>query len=131
MTATVSVLATSGASDAAAVIVSVVAVVAAIGMIVAVVALTRTLTSIRLAVEELRRESLPVVKDLHTTIQRANGELERVDGLLDSAQSVTSTVDSVSRLAFLAVGNPVIKAAAAASGIARAARSLRRRSRAK
>ncbi|MGE0796052.1 MAG: DUF948 domain-containing protein, partial [Acidimicrobiia bacterium] len=102
-------------------------VVAVVVLILGVVALTRTLTAIRLSVEQLRRETVPVLEQLQVTVAKANGDLERLDGFLDTAQSVSATVDSASRLAFLAIGNPVIKGVAAAAGVARAARSLRKR----
>ena len=91
-----------------------------------IVAVNRTLTTVRLSVEQLRRETLPVVDELHRTIITANAELERVDGLLESASSVTQTVDSASHLVYLAFSNPLIKAIAFGAGTSRAARALRR-----
>jgi hypothetical protein len=49
-----------------------------------------------------------------------------VDALLESAESISSTVDSASRLAYLAFSNPVIKALAFAGGTGRAIRRVRR-----
>ena len=115
------------ASDLAAVIVAIASVVAVVLLVFVVVAVNRTLTSVRLSVEQLRRETLPVIADLQQTVKSANAELERVDGLLESASSVTSTVDSASHLLYLAVSNPVIKAIAFAAGTGRAARALRRK----
>lgn len=102
-------------------------VAAVVLLAMALVSVTRTLTTVRLAVEDLRRETLPVVAQLETTVDRANAELQRLDTLLDSATSVTSTVDSASHLAYLAFSNPVIKAMAIGTGTAKAARALRRR----
>ena len=81
----------------------------------------------RRAVELLRTETLPVMVELRRLVRAANAELERVDDLLGTAESITGTVDSASRLAYLAFSNPVIKAVALASGTGRAARSLRRK----
>ncbi len=61
------------------------------------------------------------------TVHAANYELDRVDDLLGTAESIGGTVDSASRLAYLAFSNPVIKGLAVASGTGRAARSFRRR----
>jgi hypothetical protein len=91
------------------------------------VSLTRTLSTLRLSIEEMRRETLPVIDELQRTVSQANTDLERLDTLLDSATSVTSTVDSASQLAYLAFSNPVIKAIAFATGTARAAKAFRRR----
>ena len=54
-------------------------------------------------------------------------EIMRLDGLVTTAESVTGTVDSASRLAYIAMANPVIKGVAFASGTAKAARRLRGR----
>ena len=112
--------------EVAAIIASVCAVVAVMLLVFAVVSLTRTLASVRLTVEELRRTSIPVLEDLHRTVASANGELQRMDTLLDSAESVTATVDSASHLAYLAFSNPLIKAMAIGTGTVKAAKALRR-----
>jgi hypothetical protein len=114
------------ASDLAAVIVAIASVVAVVLLIFMVVAINRTLTAMRMSIEQLRRETLPVVDELHRTVITANAELERLDGLIESASSVTATVDSASHLAYLAFSNPLIKAIAFAAGTSKAARALRR-----
>ena len=95
-------------------------------LVFAVYALNSTLRQLRSAIEDLRRETLPVVHEMRVTVGQANVELERVDTLLGTAESISSTVDSASRLAYLAFSNPVIKAIAFASGTGRAARRFRR-----
>ena len=45
---------------------------------------------------------------------------------MDSATSVTATVDSASHLAYLAFSNPLIKVMALATGTAKAAKALRK-----
>ncbi len=89
--------------------------VAVVVLLWAVVALTRTMGELRRSVEEIRREALPVVAELRSTVGQANAELDRVDTLLGTAENVTATVDSASRLAYLAFSNPVIKTLAFAS----------------
>lgn len=115
------------ASDLAAIIVAIASILGVVVLVVALVSLTRTLTTIRLSIEEMRRETLPVIDELQRTVTQANADLERLDNLLDSATSVTQTVDSASQLAYLAFSNPIIKAIAFATGTARAARAFRRK----
>jgi uncharacterized protein YoxC len=112
--------------EVAAIIASFCAVVAVMLLVFITVSVTRTLTAVRLSVEEMRRSTLPVVEDLQRTVSAANAELQRVDGLLESAESVTATVDSASHLAYLAFSNPVIKAMALGTGTVKAAKALRR-----
>lgn len=115
------------ASDLAAIIVAIASILGVVVLVVALISLTRTLATIRLSVEQMRRETLPVIDELQRTVAQANADLERLDTLLDSATSVTNTVDSASQLAYLAFSNPVIKAIAFATGTARATRAFRRR----
>ncbi|HEX9530864.1 MAG TPA: hypothetical protein VF954_06990, partial [Acidimicrobiales bacterium] len=100
---------TMSGGDVAAVVGSVLGVVVAVALLVFLVSVTRTLQAVRASVEELRRETLPILGELRTTVGSANAELVRVDTLLTSAESISSTVDSASRLAYLAFSNPVIK----------------------
>ena len=92
----------------------------------AFVSLVRTLRTLLAAIEDLRREVLPLAGQWRQTVEVANGELTRLDGVITTAESVGSTVDSASRLAYLALSNPVIKALAFGSGTARAVRAFRR-----
>src|SRR5437588_2860272 len=89
------------AGDVAAIIVAVIAAVFVAFVCVALVSLTRTMRSLRDAVEQLRRETLPVVANLRGTVTQATAELERVDGLIGTAESISTTLDSASRLAYL------------------------------
>jgi hypothetical protein len=114
------------ASDSAAVVVAVVSGIAVAVLIFAIVSLNRTLKQLRVAIEDVRRETIPAVHEMRVAIGTANVELERVDNLLGTAESISTTVDSASRLAYLAFSNPVIKALAFASGTSRAARRFRR-----
>jgi hypothetical protein len=113
------------ASDLAAVIVATCSVAAVVLLAVGVVALVRTLRALREVAGLLRTETVPVLDDLRDTVDAANAEIERLDRLVTTAESVTGTVDSASRLAYIAMANPVIKGVAFASGTARAARRLR------
>lgn len=115
------------ATDLAAVIVAVCSVVAVALLAVGVAALLRTLRALREVTALLRTEAAPVLDDLRDTVDAAGGEIERLDRLVTTAESVTGTVDSASRLAYIAMANPVIKGVAFASGTARAARRLRGR----
>lgn len=115
------------AGEAAAVVVAVTSALALAVVVVAVVSLVRTMKSLREAVEEVRSEALPVLADLRGAVATAAAELDRVDDLLDTAEVVSERADSASRLAVVAVANPLIKVAAAATGAGRVARRLAHR----
>jgi hypothetical protein len=114
------------ATELAALIVAIASVVAVVLLAFVLVSVTKTLKELRVAVELWRTETMPVVLELGDTVRSANAELERVGGVIGTAEAISGTVDSASRLAYLAFSNPVIKGMAVASGTGRAARSLRR-----
>jgi predicted PurR-regulated permease PerM len=114
------------AGEIAAVIGSVVGTLVVIGFFVAFLGLLRTLRRLTESIEELRAHVVPLAGQWRQTVDQANAELTRVDGLITSAESVSQTVDSASRLAYLALSNPVIKLLAFTSGTGAALRRFRR-----
>ena len=114
------------ATELAALIVAIASVVAVVLLGVCLASITKTLKEVRAAVELLRTETVPVVTELGDTVRSANAELERVGELIGTAESISGTVDSASRLAYLAFSNPLIKGMALAAGTGRAARAFRR-----
>jgi hypothetical protein len=112
------------AGDLAAVVVSVVMIAVIVAMALTVQALLRTLRELRRTLEELQGEAVPLMGELRDTVERAGAEVERVDDLLDTAETISATVDSASRLGYLAFRAPVIRTVALGRGIGRGARRL-------
>jgi len=115
------------AGEIAALIGAIVAAVLVIGLLVLLVSVNATLRALRETAEELRRSTEPILVDVRDAVTQANAELERVDGLLVTAESISSTMDSASRLAYVAFSSPVIKTLAFGAGTGRAVQRLRRR----
>ncbi len=113
-------------TEFAALIVAIASVVAVVLLVVVLLSVVNTLRAVRDMVELLRTETVPVMNDLGEAVRSANTEIERLGGVLVTAESIGGTVDSASRLAYLAFSNPVIKVIAAASGTSRAAKRFRR-----
>lgn len=104
-------------------------VVAIVGLVVvamAVQSLMTTLRSLRTTVEDLRVETMSAVAELRATVALANGEIERVDSLLDTAETVGARVEATSRLAWLVMRNPLVKLASVSVATDRNARRLAR-----
>jgi len=116
------------AGDLAAVVVSVVMVLAIVMLALLVQSMLRALREARAALAELRAEAVPLLGELHHTVVRAGAEVDRVDDLLDTAEAISATVDSASRLGYLAFRAPVIRAVAFGRGVGRGARRLTGRS---
>jgi len=115
------------AGDLAAVIVAISSVALVVLLAVLLVSVTRTLAEVKVTIEELRRQALPLIDDASRTVASANAELVKVDELVDSASAISGTLDAASHLFYLAFSNPIIKAMAIATGTAKAGRALRRR----
>jgi uncharacterized protein YoxC len=98
------------------------AAVTALVLLVVVVVLGRRVRELGRAVEELRRETVPLVRDARVVVDQAATEMVRVGDVLDSAEAVSATVDSASRLAYRALSNPVVKVLAYGTGLGSAVR---------
>ena len=112
-------------NEVAALVVAVAATLALVGLLAVVVLLVGAVRALRITVTELRVETQAVVEELHEAVRGTNAELERIDNVLHAAESVTDTLDSASRLAYLTMGSPVVKGLAAATGANQAYRRFR------
>ncbi len=98
--------------------------------IVVWVAIAGLLVTLIVVIRQLVRllETLQhTIIEMERAVARTNLELHRVDGVVSTAESISNTVDSASRLAYVALSNPVVKAISIGAGTARATRRLRRR----
>ncbi|MDA8073504.1 MAG: hypothetical protein M0Z82_18345 [Actinomycetota bacterium] len=101
-----------------------VALAAAAVLGVLVVAQIRQVRRLRATVDALRDELVPLARRARVAADHAATELERVGDVLGSAEAVSATVDSASRLAYRAFANPAVKTVAYASGVSGALRRL-------
>ena len=115
------------AGEFAAAAISIAVSVAVAGLLFTMAAAVRAMAAFRRSVEQITSSTLPLIADMHVAIKQANSELLKVDDILDTAESISSTVDSASRLAYAAIGNPVVKTISAGAGVARAYGLFRRR----
>jgi hypothetical protein len=97
------------------------------GLLFAITTLRRQVADLAAVVDELRRQTVPLVADAHRVVDQAATEMQRIDAVLESTESVHATVDSASRLAYRAFANPVVKVLAIRAGAAGGVRQLRAR----
>jgi uncharacterized protein YoxC len=95
-----------------------------VGLLILIGSAIRTLSSVRGAVDDVRRTAVPLISDIHTAVRQANGDLVKVESILQRTESIKGTVDSASQLAVAAFATPLIKVAAITTGLNRAARRL-------
>lgn len=117
--------AVNSAGNAVAVGVTVVATVVVLALLVTIGALLRSARRLQRAAALLERDAKAVLAELGQTVADAGDEVERVGDLIGSAESITETVASASRMAYVTLANPVIKALAFGSGAARVSHRLR------
>ena len=111
-------------AETASVVAGALAAAAALVSLSTVAVLRRRLRELRRLVDELRGETVPLVREARVVVDRAATEMERVGDVLGSAEAVSATVDSASRLAYRAFANPVVKVLAFGSGVGGALRRL-------
>jgi len=106
------------AADLATVLVTVAAFASLMVLVVAVGSLLRTMRALRMTLDRLHAETLPAVVALRDTAAEAGLEVERIDELLTTAESISATVEGASRLGYLAFRRPFIRTVAILRGIA-------------
>jgi uncharacterized protein (DUF3084 family) len=112
------------AGQTAILVASIACILAVTGVLAVMVSLRRQVRELAMVAEDLRRQLVPMVADAHRVVDQAATEMERVGAVLESTESVHSTVDSASRLAYRAFANPVVKVLAVKAGAAGGMRRL-------
>ncbi len=118
-------LAAFTSSDLADVALSVFLVVTGLGLGYAFLRLGGALTRLSSFVRGTERELLPVINKVGATVDRVNGQLDKVDQMTDSAVAAVERVDTAVRALSLAVTRPVQKLSGLATGIAHGAAAFR------
>jgi hypothetical protein len=101
------------AGDLAAIILAVVCLAATVVLALAVQSLVRTMRDLRRVVDDLQAQTLPMVGEMRAGI-------DRVDGVIATAERITDTVDAASRLTSRAITPPIIKTVSIVAGARRA-----------
>ena len=88
--------------------------------------LGRTLDEMSLAIRKASEEADPLLTGAHTTVSQVNTQLERLDGITASAQSVTGNVSALTALFTATLGGPLVRAAALTYGVSKAVQHRRK-----
>lgn len=89
------------------------------------------LGEVQVMLHDVRKETIPMLGEMRTTVSTLNVEMDRVDGIMASAETAASSVSNVAKLVSAATANPVIKGLAFVTGAGVSVRSMRKRSEAK
>jgi uncharacterized protein YoxC len=87
--------------------------------------LGRTLDEATLTIRQAREQTAPILAQANTTVAHVNSNLERVDGITDNAQNVSTNVAALTSVVAATLGSPLIKVAAFSYGVRSAAKKRR------
>jgi hypothetical protein len=84
-----------------------------------------TLAGLSSFIRGAEREVLPVITKVGETVDRVNGQLDKVDHMTDSAVDAVDSADTAVRAVSLAITRPVQKVSGLAAGLTQGIASLR------
>jgi uncharacterized protein YoxC len=91
------------------------------------IALFRVLTSTRDMLEDLRRQTTPMLQELNETVGNLNREMDQVDEILSSVKGTTAAIEGITKTVQATVAHPAIRALAVAAGAGRAYQRFRKK----
>ena len=88
--------------------------------------LMRMLEAMRMLIEGIRQETVPLLGEVTVTVKSVNRELDRADDLMQSAGNIARSAERLSTVVEQTFSSPLIKVAAFGAGAARAVRRMRK-----
>jgi len=77
----------------------------------------RVLESTKMTIDAMREEAVPLLREVKGSVERANRELDRVDGMLESAGHIVGRVEKLSGLVEEAASSPIVKLLSVGAGL--------------
>jgi hypothetical protein len=77
----------------------------------------RVLESTKMTIDTMREETVPLLREVKGSVERANRELDRVDTMLVSATEIVGRVEKLSGLVEQAAASPLVKVISMGAGI--------------
>ena len=119
------VVAALKATDYAVMVIAAFFALAVIVVSILVLNLFRVVSSLKELVDGVTKETVPLIHDVDGTVKGVNQEIERVDSIMASAQSVAKNAETISETVKMAVTNPLVKALAFFAGARRASKKFK------
>ena len=113
------------ATDYAVIVIAAFFALAVIVVSILVLNLFRVVSSLKELVDGVTQETVPLIHEVGNTVKGVNHEIERVDSIMASAQTVAHNASTISETVKLAVTNPLVKALAFAAGARRATKKFK------
>ncbi len=87
--------------------------------------LFRVLESTKTLIDGIRDETVPLLGEVKVTVTSVNKELDRVDGIMESAGKMAKSAERVTAVVEQTVSSPLIKVVAFGAGASRAVKRFR------
>jgi uncharacterized protein YoxC len=120
----VSVLALSG-GDVALIILAAFWGVLVLFLSLMLLTLFRVLESTKTLIDGIRDETVPLLGEVKVTVVSVNKELDRVDGIMESAGKMAKSAERLTAVVEQTVSSPLIKVVAFSAGASRALKRFR------
>ncbi len=75
------------------------------------------LTSTKLTIDAMREETVPLLREVKTSVEKANREIDRVDGMLVSATNIVGRAEKLTGLIEEAAASPLVKIISVGAGL--------------
>ena len=79
------------------------------------------IASTQMLIDGIRQETVPLLSEVKGSVERANRELDRVDGVLESTAAIVRRVEKISGLVEQATSSPLIKIISFGAGLRKVA----------
>lgn len=114
----------NAAADVAVIIIAVAIFVVAIFTAVVLLNLFRVLESTKTTIDGVRDETVPLLGEVRVTVQSVNKELERADGIVESAGNIVKSAERLTEVVEKTVSSPLVKLLAFSAGASKAVKSF-------
>jgi uncharacterized protein YoxC len=84
----------------------------------------RVLESTKMLIDGIREETVPLMREVKTSVEKANRELDRVDGMLVATGEIVGRIQRIAGLVEQAVSSPLTKLIGVGAGVRAAASRL-------
>ncbi len=88
-----------------------------LGLIIVLINTFRVLESTKMTIDTMREETVPLLREVKGSVERANRELDRVDTMLVSATDIVGRVEKLSGLVEQAAASPLVKVISLGAGL--------------
>jgi uncharacterized protein YoxC len=96
-----------------------------LGLCLVLVNTFNVLTSTKMLIDGIRQETVPLLSEVRNSVVKTNRELDRVDGMLESAGNIVARIEKISRLVEQVATGPLFRIISLGAGLSKAASRFR------